>query len=248
MRKLFAAAASLLIAATIPATAADMPPAAQAFPAGLFDWNGFYLGASAGYGLGRTDDSYTTARPQPVLVTRHSFNGVFGGVEAGYCRMVGSPFVMCGEVAFDVGRQRGINYAFSTAAQSTYVQSTVTVDWLLTAGPKLGVALDRNQLFIYVSGGGAFAHVALESVSSIPGNIGAGSAATTRGGWFVGAGMERLLTPSLGVKFDYKRVDLAGLDTALAGGAAVRTSALQDNIFSAGVNFHFNGGPSIANY
>ena len=88
----------------------------------------------------------------------------------------------------------------------------------------------------------------MDSISTVPGRLGAGSTSTTKGGWFVGAGMERLLTPNLGVKFEYKRVDLGGFDNALTGGAVVRTSGLLNNIFSAGVNFHFNSGLVYGSY
>jgi hypothetical protein len=54
--------------------------------------------------------------------------------------------------------------------------------------------------------------------------------------------MERLLTPNVGVKFDYRRVEFKGLDTTLTGGAAVSTSRIVDNVFSAGFNYHFTGG------
>ena len=60
--------------------------------------------------------------------------------------------------------------------------------------------------------------------------------------------MERLLTPYVGVKFDYKRVEFDGLDHTLTGGAAVSTSRIVDNVFSAGFNFHFNSGPVYAQY
>ena len=57
--------------------------------------------------------------------------------------------------------------------------------------------------------------------------------------------MERLLTLSLGVKFDYRRVEFKGLDTALTGGAAINASRIVDNVFSAGFNYHFNTGYAL---
>ena len=251
MKRLVSTAAALLVAtgfaaASIPARAADLPPAAPA-PLPVFNWNGFYAGASFVYGQGKTDDSYTTSVAQPVLVTRHSFHGPMGGVEAGYCGM-GGLLVVCGEVAGAFGRERGTNFGFATTNAATSIQSTLTTNWLVTAGPKLGFTVDRNQLFIYASGGGAFGEVSMDSISTVPGRLGAGSTSTTKGGWFVGAGMERLLTPNLGVKFEYKRVDLGGFDNTLTGGAVVRTSGLLNNIFSAGVNFHFNSGLAYGSY
>ena len=60
--------------------------------------------------------------------------------------------------------------------------------------------------------------------------------------------MERLLTPNVGVKFDYRRVEFKGLDTTLTGAAAISTSRIVDNVFSAGFNFHFTSEPVYAQY
>jgi outer membrane immunogenic protein len=246
MRKLVGVIASLLLAASV-AGAADMPAFKAAPPIPMYDWNGFYAGASFAYHSGRTDDVFTN-RAFVYPITRDTFHGSFGSIEAGYCRMAASPVVLCGEAGINLGRARGTSYAFTTSVQNTYIRTTQTIDWLFTAGPKLGLAIDANQLFIYASGGGAVAHLGVDSTSTVVGAIGSGSASGTKGGWFVGAGMERLLTSYVGVKFDYKRVEFGGLDHTLTGGAVVSTSRIVDNVFSAGFNFHFNSGPVYAQY
>jgi len=246
MRKLVGVIASLLLAASV-AGAADMPAFKAAPPIPMYDWNGFYAGASFAYHSGRTDDVFTN-RAFVYPITRDTFHGSFGSIEAGYCRMAASPMVLCGEAGINLGRARGTSYAFTTSVQNTYIRTTQTIDWLFTAGPKLGLAIDANQLFIYASGGGAVAHLGVDSTSTVVGAIGSGSASGTKGGWFVGAGMERLLTSYVGVKFDYKRVEFGGLDHTLTGGAVVSTSRIVDNVFSAGFNFHFNSGPVYAQY
>jgi opacity protein-like surface antigen len=238
--------ASLLLAASV-AGAADMPAFKAAPPIPMYDWNGFYAGASFAYHSGRTDDVFTN-RAFVYPITRDTFHGSFGSIEAGYCRMAASPVVLCGEAGINLGRARGTSYAFTTSVQNTYIRTTQTIDWLFTAGPKLGLAIDANQLFIYASGGGAVAHLGVDSTSTVVGAMGSGSASGTKGGWFVGAGMERLLTSYVGVKFDYKRVEFGGLDHTLTGGAVVSTSRIVDNVFSAGFNFHFNSGPVYAQY
>jgi hypothetical protein len=60
--------------------------------------------------------------------------------------------------------------------------------------------------------------------------------------------MERLLTPNVGVMFVYRRVVFKGRVTTLTGGAAISTSRIGDNVFSAGFNFHFTSGPVYAQY
>lgn len=247
MKRLLGVVASVLVAASIPAGAADLPPLKAVAPVPLYDWNGFYVGAGFSYHSGRTDDVYTN-RALVYPITRDTFHGSFGSIDAGYCRMAASPVVLCGEAAIDLGRARGTNYGFTTSLQNTAIRSTSTINWMVTVGPKLGLAIDANQLFIYASGGGAFAHLGMDATSNVVGAIGSGSASGTQGGWYVGAGMERLLTPNLGVKFDYRRVEFKGLDTTLTGGTAVSTSRIVDNVFSAGFNYHFTNGPLYAQY
>ena len=158
MQKLLGVVASVLFVASIPAGAADLPPLKPVPPVPLYDWNGFYVGAGFSYHSGRTDDAFTN-RAAVYPITRDTFHGSFGGIDAGYCRMAASPVVLCGEAAVDLGRARGTNYAFTTSVQNTAIRSTSTIDWMVTAGPKLGLAFDANQLFIYANGGGAFAHL-----------------------------------------------------------------------------------------
>jgi hypothetical protein len=63
MRKLLGVIAAILVAAGVPAGAADMPVAAAPPPVALFDWNGFYLGASFDWTLGRMHDRYFNGGP-----------------------------------------------------------------------------------------------------------------------------------------------------------------------------------------
>ena len=150
MRKLVGVISSLLLVAGIPASAADLPPLKPVPPVPLYDWNGFYVGAGFAYHSGRTDDVFTN-RAFVYPITRDTFHGSFGSIDAGYCRMAVSPVVLCGEAAVDLGRARGTSYAFTSSLQNTAIRATSTIDWMVTVGPKLGVAIDANQLFIYAS-------------------------------------------------------------------------------------------------
>jgi hypothetical protein len=58
----------------------------------------------------------------------------------------------------------------------------------------------------------------------------------------------RTNAPNLGIKFEYRRIQLAGFDTTLTGGTSVSASQVEENVFSAGVNFHFNSAPLFAGY
>src|SRR5258708_19864505 len=109
MRKLVGVISSLLLVGGIPASAADLPPLKPVPPVPLYDWNGFYVGAGFAYHSGRTDDVFTN-RAFVYPITRDTFHGSFGSIDAGYCRMAASPGVLRGEAARGPGRARGTNY------------------------------------------------------------------------------------------------------------------------------------------
>src|SRR5262249_36233817 len=69
-----------LLALADAAIAADLPlkaPAARA----VFDWTGLYIGAHAGFGGG---SSHAVLTDPATSATRNVFNGMIGGVQAGY--------------------------------------------------------------------------------------------------------------------------------------------------------------------
>src|SRR5262245_31183721 len=96
-RALIVAAIAGLLAA--PAAAADLPvKAPRAVAPLIYDWNGFYLGAHAGYARGRFDVSavapgtgtYFAASSLPAIENAGSAsigtNSVMGGLQAGFNR------------------------------------------------------------------------------------------------------------------------------------------------------------------
>ena len=176
------------------------------------------------------------------------FHGSFGSIEAGYCRMAASPVVLCGEAGINLGRARGTSYAFTTSAQNTYIRTTQTIDWLVTAGPKLGLAIDANQLFIYASGGAALAQLGADATSTIVGAIGSGSVSGPglAGSW---APAWSGCSPPVSASSSITSASISkGSTTRLLAGPRSSTSRVVDNVFSAGFNFHFNSGLVYAQY
>src|SRR6266436_7983290 len=73
------------------ATAADMALKAPAFKT-IYDWTGFYLGAHAGFGRGTSNAELS----DPALSTTHNvFDGMIGGVQAGYNYRLPSGLLLC---------------------------------------------------------------------------------------------------------------------------------------------------------
>src|SRR5687768_7315434 len=90
MKKLLSGVAFLMCLAA-PSMAADMPlkaPPATAIAA-VYNWTGFYLGGHVGYGWGRStlndvDNFCLGISNCPNPPDRYNFDGIVGGVQAGY--------------------------------------------------------------------------------------------------------------------------------------------------------------------
>jgi len=91
MKKIVVAAAALLTTAA-GAQAADLrakAPYLKAPVAQVYDWTGFYVGANAGFGFGRS--ATTVLSPAPANEqARLGGLGALGGVQAGYNWQFGS--------------------------------------------------------------------------------------------------------------------------------------------------------------
>ena len=175
-------ASSALVAATVAASAADLPrraaPPPVFQPVPVFTWTGFYAGFNAGYGFGTQDDRVPTVLgvgPASGLVlaptvvafsNRESNEGFVGGGQIGYNYQFtpGSGVVIGVEADAqyaDFGRSR--NRFASTgplAAQQVFNPGGLSgLDFFGTVRGRLGYAFDRTLVygtggFAYGSGGG----------------------------------------------------------------------------------------------
>ncbi|MFF8801180.1 MULTISPECIES: outer membrane protein [unclassified Methylobacterium] len=175
-------ASSALVAATVAASAADLPrraaPPPVFQPVPVFTWTGFYAGFNAGYGFGTQDDRAPTVLgvgPASLLVTaptviafnnRESNEGFVGGGQIGYNYQFtpGSGFVIGVEADAqyaDFGRNRNRFVATGPlAAQQVFNPGGLSgLDFFGTVRGRLGYAFNRTLVygtggFAYGSGGG----------------------------------------------------------------------------------------------
>jgi outer membrane immunogenic protein len=135
------------------------------------------------------------------------------------------------------------------------------LEWFGTIRGRVGVTITPNVL-LYATGGGAYGSVntdlALSTVTAtgVPVTI-AASRSTDRFGWTVGAGIEAMFASNWSAKLEYLYMDLGSISNSVvlptaAGfplGANV-SSRVTDNIFRAGINYHFSAGPGsvVARY
>ena len=256
--KLHLAAAAALVALTAvePTMAAELPLPVKALPpAPWYDWTGFYLGLNGGYSWGRSSNDVTSAGLTPFSASQ-DVDGWLGGGQIGYNWQVSHNWLLGLEADFQ-GTGQGGSAALPTIitggfpfAPGTIITGSLTqrLPWFGTARMRLGVE-PADRWLLYATGGLAYGEVDTKenlTVRPVPGvpTSGTASASNTQAGWTVGVGTEWAMTPQWSAKLEYLYVDL-GTFTDTFTGIGLPTFTLSshftDNVFRAGINYHFGG-------
>lgn len=210
------------------AVAADLPvnrPIYKAVPAPVFNWTGFYVGGTVGYGWG--DNRH---RNQFLNIGTDSFDvdGFVGGVTLGVnWQAPGTRWVL--GLEFDASLS-GISGVLPVAPGFGCANGCTTdVKWFGTFRGRVGYAFDRSLL--YVTGGLAFGEVE----GSILGAFPAGSETLT--GWTAGLGGEFAIAPRWSMKLEYLYVDLG--NAVYASFFNLAAENVEFHVVRAGLNYRF---------
>jgi len=182
-----------LLTLACPAFAADLPVKAPAARA-IFDWTGLYIGAHAGFGRGSS--SAVLADPTASR-TDNVFNGMIGGVQAGYNYRLPSGLLFGVEADFSFP-----NYFISNAVVSSIATprsyAVELWDYVATVRGRVGYA-QASWLF-YATGGLAFAGERFVNTPAIGDEE---KVLNTRLGWVAGAGVEYAFAPHWTARLEY---------------------------------------------
>ncbi len=204
--------------------------AAQAQPSPVFNWAGFYIGGTVGYG----DGSYRHRNDNNGIATRaFDMNGTVGGLSAGYNSQIGgSPFVFGLETDISFS---GVKGADNDPAWGCGVElCTASVKWFGTARPRVGFA--HNNVLFFVTGGMAFGNVEASSGGFL-GGIEGGS--ELRIGRTMGAGIELALSQRWSAKVEYLHVDLGGFVYKFNGATPISVRNIEFDVVRLGVNYRW---------
>ena len=241
------------------AIAADMPLKAAEAPA--YRWSGCYAGINLGGGASGTNFTSTVdpgthlLGADPALVAADGSGGVnadglLAGGQAG-CNWQTGTFVAGLEGDFDYFHSHP-NFSNNTNTLSDGVtpftiSQSLTTDFLATVRPRIGIAADRN--LVYITGGAAFTRVSYaESYVDGAAPSGAGTATASRylAGWTAGAGWEYAFAANRTVRAEYlyaafPKTSALGAITDAGGGTNTLhgSSDLAIQLVRASVNFKF---------
>lgn len=206
MKSLYIGAAALVFAtAATSVRAADLAPVeAPVAPvitevSGIYDWNGFYVGAMTGYDWTEADTNRTGDSASPSL------DGWALGGYTGYNYQMGS-WVMGleGDVKYDWNSDK-----FDLGG----IPMELEANWSGSLRARLGYAFDRT--LVYGTGGYAFTNAELRNRAT------GDSDDKTFNGWTIGAGLEHAFTDNLIGRAEYRYTDygdknLMGVNTDLS--------------------------------
>lgn len=266
----FAVSALLIAVPLSSASAADMPlKAPPPPPVPVYSWTGFYIGGNAGWAWERQNNSLSV--DNQVLLPGGGFfaggvvaevnasgtqnlnsNGFTGGGQIGYNYQSGK--VVWGvELDFESLRQNanaGGGFTYITTGAPYTLTLNSSTNWLFTARPRVGWAMDRSLL--YVTGGVAATKRNVTQSFFDPGGTGFAETASfskVQAGWTVGAGYEYALVNNWTIKGEYLFAGFGGgtasglVGNGIAGTAVLNNavSNLKIQILRAGLNYKFGG-------
>jgi len=178
----------LLGLALAPANAADMPvkaPLLKAPPKLAPSWTGCYIGVSVG-GASQASDTFFEAGPNAGDVNASSF---IGGGLAG-CNYQTGTFVFGLEGDYSWLSTPSTSFQDSGGGPGTYDSH---ISWLATIRGRVGVTFGDGMNLLYATGGLAFTKVNASSSENFVTPV-TNDYSSSRTGWVVGGGFERMLT------------------------------------------------------
>jgi outer membrane immunogenic protein len=239
--------ATLVLAAAAVAACPALADSAAA------DWNGWYVGATAGGDWDRADIASTSSPSTPnddavaAMDSAHlRSSGLSAAVDAGYSLSSGGLLLgLEGDVGyFGLDAASSFSGTYPEGGGTFTVTPSVTADWIATLRPRLGFAAGRTLL--YVTGGLAVADVHFtDSLTDTTGDTGAASASAVKAGWVGGGGAEYALSSGWSLRVEYLYTDLGSLSASnIVTGCAPDCAQTHDihltgSIVRVGVDYRF---------
>ena len=209
-RVIFAGAGLSLLALGGRAAAADAGLPVKAAPSqSIFDWTGLYVGAHAGFSRGASSAVLTDPA---ATATGNVFDGMIGGVHAGYNYRLPSGLLLGVEADFSFPNYLTSNSVVSSLATA---RSDVTEQWDYVGTVRGRVGYTAGPWLAYATGGLAWAGERFLHTPAVGNNE---KILNTRLGWAAGGGVEYALAPHWSARLEYLYSRFERADIGFASG------------------------------
>jgi high affinity Mn2+ porin len=209
-----AALASGVLALPGAGFAADLPLKAPVLHA-VYDWTGLYIGAHAGFTRGTSSATLT----DPTVATdNHVFNGMTGGVQAGYNWRLSSGLLLGVEGDISFPNYLPSNHVVSSAATAL---SSAEERWDYVASLRARLGYTTGAFLFYATGGAAFAG---ERFLATPTGGNEEKVLHTRFGWTAGGGVEYAFAPHWSARLEYLYSKFENANVTFPSGAQYSSS------------------------
>jgi high affinity Mn2+ porin len=223
-KRIFAGLGLSLLAFGGPASAADMPFKAPVQR--VFDWTGFYVGAHAGFSRGFS----RAVLSEPLsAATDNTFDGMIGGVQAGYNYKFTSGLMLGVEADFSFPNYLTSNSVVSSLATP---RSAVTEQWDYVGTARGRVGYAAGPWLVYATGGLAWTGERFLASSSIGNDE---KKLNTRLGWSAGGGVEYAFAAHWSARLEFLYGRFENADIGFASGAHY-TSTMDFQSLRVGLN------------
>jgi high affinity Mn2+ porin len=197
-----------------PASAADLPVKAPVVRT-IFDWTGLYIGAHAGFSRG---SSTAVLNDPAATASGNVFNGMIGGVQAGYNYRLPSGLLFGVEADVSLPSYFTSNTVVSAIATP---RSDVSEQWDYVATLRGRAGYAQGSWLFYATGGLAFAGERFINAQVIGNQE---KVLNTRLGWVVGGGVEYAFAPHWTARLEYLYSQFGHADVTLPSGTQYASS------------------------
>jgi outer membrane immunogenic protein len=199
------------------ANAADLklkaPPAP--LPVAAPSWTGCYIGVNAGGASQRSDVDFSAvaeANFSAAVQDNHAGSFIAGG-QIG-CNYQTGMFVLGLEGDYSgLSKANGLYFAHPNETGSSYGSH---ISWMATIRGRVGVTFGDGMNLLYATGGVAFTKVNASAFEGPAINV-SNDYSSSRSGWVVGGGFERMLTPNVIIGLEGLFADFGSHTTASDG-------------------------------
>ena len=244
MKKIVVAAVAM-VGSAVGAQAADLPvkaPVYKAPVAQVYDWTGFYVGANAGLGFGRSSTHVYSPAAYSFETTRLGDVGALGGVQAGYNwqfqSLLGFNNVVLGVEADIQGSGLDDKYSCGYQCGLAGFGYQQKLDWFGTVRGRIGLA--TGPVLSYFTGGLVYGDVKT-SITNFNTPADSATFSNTRTGWTIGSGVEASLGGNWTAKAEYLYLNLGDQSGINPVTGSTYSSDIRAHIFRAGVNYRIGG-------